>query len=505
MCNRMERFRVFYLAMISGLVFMTFLGCDSSPGSNPRDGVSRDSDKRSDRDSSSDIEQSTATTNPNDDVKQSDILGGDTAPETEVTATLKVTVTTSGENVDENGYTVSVDKSRTRQIASNGSVTFNELRADDHTVALADLRDNCRVHGDNPQGISIAAGSFRSVSFEVRCGPDKLRSVKIPTQSQFEDHGAVLTGGDCGRWDWWMGAPLAVMRQGDTYYLYYQGQDGSRPDSECDDGGQQRNRFIGLATANKNNRTDADDWSKSSANPIVKHQPAGGRAAGLSGEGGVIGGGSPGIIDGTFILYFGGMEEFSYESVDSDVVYLESQNGIDWANQSDAGKAGTIAGNDETFPFGAVKIGDTYSVYYTAKGGDVTNNTVYLLSGSDPADFGSNSQKVSGPDEGKLAPSSGDIIRISPDRVLVTVWDFFTARDAPIEVRSAPTSDLSDLTTLETEWDWPEVRNSKLYLDRQNERWLLFYSKWSSDVTDPLNPDSSTDEIWLKTAPVQYR
>ena len=420
-------------------------------------------------------------------------------------STLEVSASTFGDDQDTDGYTVTVDGDASKEIDPNGTVTVAGLDEGDHQVELSGIQSNCSVDGPNPRTVSVEAGGSVSASFDVNCTSGGLQAVEIPSQSGFTDRGPVLAGGNCGAWDWWMGSPLTVIREGGQYHLYYQAADGSRPDNPCSDDGQQRNRFLGLATASVDAFTNHTDWTKDANNPLIKHQSSGGVDAGMSGEGGIIGGASPGVVDGTFRLYFGGMAEFSYEAVDSDVVYVGSEDGVTWENQSDAGKAGTIDGNDENFPIGAIEIDGTYYVYYTAKGGDIANdNTVYLLSGNDPTDFGSNSQLVNGPDEGAVSPNSGGIIRKSEDQVLVTTWDFFTSSDEPLEVRSAPTSDLTDLTTVETTWDWPAVKSSTLYLDREADRWLLFYQKWSSDVDNPINPDSSTDEIWLKTAPVTY-
>src|SRR5947199_288635 len=83
---------------------------------------------------------------------------------------LAVTTSTTGSNVDPDGYTVTVDGNRSQAIATNGSVTFSGLSAGDHTVALSGVAGNCSVSGPNPQTVSVPAGATASMTFSVSCG-----------------------------------------------------------------------------------------------------------------------------------------------------------------------------------------------------------------------------------------------------------------------------------------------------------------------------------------------
>ena len=82
---------------------------------------------------------------------------------------LAVTTSTTGSNVDPDGYTVTVDGNRSQAIATNGSVTFSGLSAGDHTVALSGVAGNCSVSGANPQTVSVPAGATASTTFSVSC------------------------------------------------------------------------------------------------------------------------------------------------------------------------------------------------------------------------------------------------------------------------------------------------------------------------------------------------
>ena len=92
---------------------------------------------------------------------------GCTAP----TGTLKVTTSTSG-SVPTSNYTVTVDgnAASAQQIApNNGSVTFSNLSATGHSVALSGFPANCTVTSANPQTVNVPAGGTATVAFTVSC------------------------------------------------------------------------------------------------------------------------------------------------------------------------------------------------------------------------------------------------------------------------------------------------------------------------------------------------
>src|SRR5206468_651917 len=85
------------------------------------------------------------------------------------TGDLRVTNTTTGSNLDPDGYTVTVDKTTSQPMATNGSTTFTALAAGDHSVALSGVAANCSVAGANPQTVSVPAGGTATTSFTVSC------------------------------------------------------------------------------------------------------------------------------------------------------------------------------------------------------------------------------------------------------------------------------------------------------------------------------------------------
>src|SRR5437868_3253210 len=90
-------------------------------------------------------------------------------PPPPTTGNLTVSTSTSGSNVDADGYSVTIDGNTSRSIGANGSVTFSGLSAGNHSVALSGVASNCSVSGSNPRTVSVPAGGTASTSFSISC------------------------------------------------------------------------------------------------------------------------------------------------------------------------------------------------------------------------------------------------------------------------------------------------------------------------------------------------
>ena len=82
---------------------------------------------------------------------------------------LTATTSTTGLNLDPDGYTVTVDDASSQAIGINGSVTFTGLPAGNHGVALSGVAANCTVRGANPQTVSVPSGGTATAAFSVTC------------------------------------------------------------------------------------------------------------------------------------------------------------------------------------------------------------------------------------------------------------------------------------------------------------------------------------------------
>ncbi len=81
---------------------------------------------------------------------------------------LTVQTSTTGTDVDPDGYTVTVDGGVNQPVGSNGSVTFTNLDVGQHTVVLTGIATNCTVTGNNPRTVDVQFGP-NSELFEITC------------------------------------------------------------------------------------------------------------------------------------------------------------------------------------------------------------------------------------------------------------------------------------------------------------------------------------------------
>src|SRR3989442_1448843 len=85
------------------------------------------------------------------------------------TGAVQVTVTTTGVELDTNGYSVAIDGGTARAVSVNATMTIAGLSAGSHSVLLAGLALNCAVAADNPRPVDVIAGDTAPVAFSVSC------------------------------------------------------------------------------------------------------------------------------------------------------------------------------------------------------------------------------------------------------------------------------------------------------------------------------------------------
>src|SRR5213082_14566 len=120
-----------------------------------------------------------------------------TAPPPE-TGNLTVTASTTGSNLDPDGYTATVDGGASQSVGTNGSVTFTGLSAGSHSVALSGLAANCSVSGANPQTVTVPSGGTATATFAVSCaatggGNGTLTVTTSTTGSDLDPDGYTVT------------------------------------------------------------------------------------------------------------------------------------------------------------------------------------------------------------------------------------------------------------------------------------------------------------------------
>src|SRR5213080_2811172 len=88
------------------------------------------------------------------------------------TGTLTVSNSTTGSNLDADGYTVTVSGpagTASKTMATNGNVSFANIPPGSYQVTLSGAAANCTVTSANPQTANVPSGGTATTSFTVSC------------------------------------------------------------------------------------------------------------------------------------------------------------------------------------------------------------------------------------------------------------------------------------------------------------------------------------------------
>lgn len=84
--------------------------------------------------------------------------------------TILVAALTTGDDMDQNGYTFSVNNSSADPIGLLDTVFVTALEAGSYEVRLSNIAENCSpAEGTNPQTTDVTPGDTASVVFNVTC------------------------------------------------------------------------------------------------------------------------------------------------------------------------------------------------------------------------------------------------------------------------------------------------------------------------------------------------
>jgi TolB protein len=85
------------------------------------------------------------------------------------TGSLVVDAVTTGESLDPDGYTVTLDGGASRELTVNGTVMFPDLAPGSHEVELGDVADNCTIADGGTRTVQVTAGSSTETTFSITC------------------------------------------------------------------------------------------------------------------------------------------------------------------------------------------------------------------------------------------------------------------------------------------------------------------------------------------------
>ncbi len=90
----------------------------------------------------------------------------DTSP---MTGSLVVSTTTTGDEIDADGYQVTIGGGDTRVIDPTGSLTFADLKTGIYVVELSGVAPNCEVNGSNRRSVTITENAATEARFAIAC------------------------------------------------------------------------------------------------------------------------------------------------------------------------------------------------------------------------------------------------------------------------------------------------------------------------------------------------
>ena len=119
---------------------------------------------------------------------------------------IRVSVVTTGADLDLDGYTVGLDGPSRLAIAVNGTMSFTHLPTGSHEIALGGVAHNCGVSGGSSRSVTIRHGQTAAVSFPVACVATGVE-VTVATGGLDIDHDGYTVSVDGA-------SPLAVPANG---------------------------------------------------------------------------------------------------------------------------------------------------------------------------------------------------------------------------------------------------------------------------------------------------
>lgn len=108
------------------------------------------------------------------------------------TGILALTTSTSGEDLDEDGYAVAIDGTNRGPVGIDATVTF-EVPIGDRQVALLGISDNCEVQGENPRVLPVNEDQTTPTTFALVCAEtDGAIDVSVSTSGINEDDSYIV-------------------------------------------------------------------------------------------------------------------------------------------------------------------------------------------------------------------------------------------------------------------------------------------------------------------------
>ncbi|MDQ3005898.1 MAG: hypothetical protein M3R47_11045 [Chloroflexota bacterium] len=298
-------------------------------------------------------------------------------------------------------------------------------------------------------------------------------NIRIPSQTDWVDHGIILEAGEEGEWDYylWGGFAFSVIKKEGTHYLYYQGASDYR--TEYDE--TVLWRAIGVATS-----SDGIHFLKHEGNPILTWFPN------QYGEEGAVSSGITLGESGETILYFGANTQESATTVNADVRVASSLDGLEFTDLGislDHQDRSVWGSGDELFSVDAIYDQGQWIVYYIPNG---TAESGYLAvaHGDQYRELHQSSQVTSNGKPISVWGTAGHV-RLDEDIYAVILNN---VREKRSEVRLMSSQSPNILSEPAAVYQFDDVQQATLLLDEESETWFMYYRTHENSYGVKLAP-----------------
>jgi hypothetical protein len=323
----------------------------------------------------------------------------------------------------------------------------------------------------------IACSNLLPVKMQPAYGtvltPAVKSSIDIPAQSDWVDYGTIFEAGMEGEWDLylWGGFAFSVIKREDTYYLYYQGSSDYR--TEYDE--TVLWRAIGVATS-----PDGIHFTKYEGNPILTWSPN------QSGEEGAVSSGITVGEQGDTFLFYGANIQASRTTVNADIRVASSPDGFRFTDLSvvlDRMDRSVWGGGDELFSVDAIYDSGKWIVYYIPNG--TAESGLLGVAYGDQYNAPMQSSVVTGSGQPLSVWGTAGHVKLSQDMYALILNN---VREHRTEVRLASLHTPNILSEPIAVYQFDEVQQALLLLDRENETWFMYYRTFANSYGVKLAP-----------------
>ena len=108
---------------------------------------------------------------------------GDDPTPPATTGTIQITTTTSGVELDADGYSVQIGSGAAQAIGATATLTGEDIDPGTYPVQLTGMAANCTVAGENPRTATVTAGETTTVAFVITCSESTGSLSIVPATS----------------------------------------------------------------------------------------------------------------------------------------------------------------------------------------------------------------------------------------------------------------------------------------------------------------------------------